>query len=108
MRQRKCCNAAKSSRWKSFVISAGRAKSSRNYASGSELTMAPTVAAVLVAAGRGLRAGGDLPKQYRQLAGEPVIRSCLSTFAWHGEVSLVQPVIHPDDRGRYELAAVEL
>ena len=31
--------------------------------------MAGMVAAVVVAAGRGLRAGGDLPKQYRAIAG---------------------------------------
>jgi 2-C-methyl-D-erythritol 4-phosphate cytidylyltransferase/2-C-methyl-D-erythritol 2,4-cyclodiphosphate synthase len=67
--------------------------------------MGPSVAAVLVAAGRGLRAGGDLPKQYRPLAGEPVVRSSLSLFAWHGEISAVQAVIHPDDKGLYEAAA---
>ena len=37
-----------------------------------------------------------------------MIRSSLSMFAWHGEVALVQPVIHADDRGHYELAAVGL
>lgn len=67
--------------------------------------MGPSVAAVVVAAGRGLRAGGNLPKQYRQLAGEPVIRSSLSLFAWHGQIAAVQTVIHPDDRGDYEAAA---
>jgi 2-C-methyl-D-erythritol 4-phosphate cytidylyltransferase/2-C-methyl-D-erythritol 2,4-cyclodiphosphate synthase len=67
--------------------------------------MMPSVAAVVVAAGRGLRVGGDMPKQYRQLAGEPVIRSSLSLFAWHGEVAAVQAVIHPDDRGPYEAAS---
>jgi 2-C-methyl-D-erythritol 4-phosphate cytidylyltransferase/2-C-methyl-D-erythritol 2,4-cyclodiphosphate synthase len=67
--------------------------------------MGPSVAAVIVAAGRGLRAGGDLPKQYRKLAGEPVIRSSLSLFAWHGQIGAVQAVIHPDDRGAYEAAA---
>jgi 2-C-methyl-D-erythritol 4-phosphate cytidylyltransferase/2-C-methyl-D-erythritol 2,4-cyclodiphosphate synthase len=67
--------------------------------------MAPSVAAVIVAAGRGLRAGGNLPKQYRELAGEPVIRSSLSLFAWHGQIGAVQAVIHPDDRGSYEAAA---
>ena len=67
--------------------------------------MAPSVAAVIVAAGRGLRAGGGLPKQYRELAGEPVIRSSLSLFAWHGQIGAVQAVIHPDDRGSYEAAA---
>jgi 2-C-methyl-D-erythritol 4-phosphate cytidylyltransferase/2-C-methyl-D-erythritol 2,4-cyclodiphosphate synthase len=67
--------------------------------------MGPSVAAVIVAAGRGLRAGGGLPKQYRELAGEPVIRSSLSLFSWHGEIGAVQAVIHPDDRGSYEAAA---
>jgi 2-C-methyl-D-erythritol 4-phosphate cytidylyltransferase/2-C-methyl-D-erythritol 2,4-cyclodiphosphate synthase len=67
--------------------------------------MGPSVAAVIVAAGRGVRAGGNLPKQYRELAGEPVIRSSLSLFAWHGQIGAVQTVIHPDDRGSYEAAA---
>ena len=53
------------------------------------------VAAVVVAAGRGLRAGGDIPKQYRHILGEPVIRPSLATLARHGGISLVQPVIHP-------------
>ena len=67
--------------------------------------MGPSVAAVVVAAGRGLRAGGNLPKQYRQLAGEPVIRASLSLFAWHGQIGAVQTVIHPDDRSSYDAAA---
>jgi 2-C-methyl-D-erythritol 4-phosphate cytidylyltransferase/2-C-methyl-D-erythritol 2,4-cyclodiphosphate synthase len=67
--------------------------------------MGPSVAAVIVAAGRGFRAGGTLPKQYRELAGEPVIRSSLSLFAWHGQIGAVQAVIHPDDRSSYESAA---
>jgi 2-C-methyl-D-erythritol 4-phosphate cytidylyltransferase / 2-C-methyl-D-erythritol 2,4-cyclodiphosphate synthase len=59
--------------------------------------MAEVVAAVVVAAGRGVRAGGELPKQYRTLSGIPVIRKSLALFADHAEVSLVQPVIHRDD-----------
>lgn len=39
------------------------------------------------------------------MAGEPVIRSSLSLFSWHGEVAAVQAVIHPDDRGLYDAAA---
>ncbi|AMN42396.1 bifunctional 2-C-methyl-D-erythritol 4-phosphate cytidylyltransferase/2-C-methyl-D-erythritol 2,4-cyclodiphosphate synthase [Rhodoplanes sp. Z2-YC6860] len=70
--------------------------------------MEPSVAAVVVAAGRGVRAGGSLPKQYRQLAGEPVIRSSLSLLSWHGQVGAVQSVIHPDDRTYYDAAAVGL
>ena len=42
--------------------------------------MADLIAAVVVAGGRGLRAGGDVPKQYRELAGEPVIRPALLAF----------------------------
>jgi 2-C-methyl-D-erythritol 4-phosphate cytidylyltransferase/2-C-methyl-D-erythritol 2,4-cyclodiphosphate synthase len=67
--------------------------------------MASSVAAVVVAAGRGLRAGGDMPKQYRELAGEPVIRTSLRLFARHPAVALVQPVIHPDDGARFSAAA---
>jgi len=59
--------------------------------------MADLVAAVIVAGGRGLRAGGDVPKQYRALAGEPVIRPALSAFLSHPQIGAVQPVIHRQD-----------
>jgi 2-C-methyl-D-erythritol 4-phosphate cytidylyltransferase / 2-C-methyl-D-erythritol 2,4-cyclodiphosphate synthase len=59
--------------------------------------MAGTVAAVVVAAGRGIRAGGGLPKQYRELSGIPVMRKSLAMFVEHGAINLVQPVIHADD-----------
>ena len=68
--------------------------------------MAGKVAAVVVAGGRGLRAGGELPKQYRQICGEPVIRRALLAFARHPEISIVQPVIHPADKELY-LAATQ-
>lgn len=55
------------------------------------------VAAVIVAAGRGQRAGGDVPKQYRKIAGAPAIRPTLAAFSSHPDVDFVQPVIHPDD-----------
>ena len=67
--------------------------------------MASSVAAVIVAAGRGSRVGGELPKQYRVMAGEPVLRTTLSTFAWHGEIAAIQTVIHGDDRAHYDAAA---
>src|SRR5436190_24336128 len=66
------------------------------------------VAAIVVAAGRGLRAGGDLPKQYRRILGEPVIRPSLATLVRHSEISAVQPVIHPDDAGLFEPAVAGL
>ena len=68
--------------------------------------VAGKVAAVVVAGGRGLRAGGELPKQYRQICGEPVIRRALLAFARHPEISIVQPVIHPADKELY-LAAIQ-
>jgi 2-C-methyl-D-erythritol 4-phosphate cytidylyltransferase / 2-C-methyl-D-erythritol 2,4-cyclodiphosphate synthase len=70
--------------------------------------MAGMVAAIVVAAGRGLRAGGGEPKQYRVVASEPVIRPSLATLATHPGIAVVQPVIHPDDVGRFEDAAAGL
>ncbi|MEI7805442.1 MAG: bifunctional 2-C-methyl-D-erythritol 4-phosphate cytidylyltransferase/2-C-methyl-D-erythritol 2,4-cyclodiphosphate synthase [Hyphomicrobiales bacterium] len=67
--------------------------------------MPGVVAAVVVAAGRGLRAGGETPKQFRPLLGQPVIRPSLAMLAAHPEVNLVQPVIHPGDRALYEAAS---
>ena len=66
--------------------------------------MANKVAAVVVAAGRGLRAGGDVPKQYRRLSGQPVIRPSIAALAGHPDVALVQPVIHSDDAALYAAA----
>jgi len=70
--------------------------------------MAGKVAAIVVAAGRGLRAGGDVPKQYRRILGEPVIRPSLTTLVRHSEISAVQPVIHPDDGGLFDAAVAGL
>ncbi|MFN0194614.1 MAG: bifunctional 2-C-methyl-D-erythritol 4-phosphate cytidylyltransferase/2-C-methyl-D-erythritol 2,4-cyclodiphosphate synthase [Aestuariivirga sp.] len=52
-----------------------------------------TVAAVIVAGGVGLRAGGERPKQYHRIGGKPVIWWTMRAFATHPAVSLVQPVI---------------
>ncbi|HBM58324.1 MAG TPA: bifunctional 2-C-methyl-D-erythritol 4-phosphate cytidylyltransferase/2-C-methyl-D-erythritol 2,4-cyclodiphosphate synthase [Citreicella sp.] len=59
-------------------------------------------AAIIVAAGRGSRAGGGVPKQWRPLAGRPVARWTLEAFAPFGPMVLV---IHPDDRPEAEAAA---
>jgi 2-C-methyl-D-erythritol 4-phosphate cytidylyltransferase / 2-C-methyl-D-erythritol 2,4-cyclodiphosphate synthase len=63
--------------------------------------MTGTVAALIVAAGRGHRVGGALPKQYRRIACEPVIRPALAAFLAHPQVAAVQPVIHPDDEALF-------
>lgn len=64
--------------------------------------------ALIVAAGRGLRAGGGVPKQYRALAGEPLLRHTVRAFTGHREVDGVCVVIHPDDRPLYEAAMAGL
>lgn len=66
------------------------------------------VAALIVAAGRGSRAGPGAPKQYRPLAGEPVLRRTLSAFAAHPLISSVMAVIHEDDREAYGIASAGL
>jgi 2-C-methyl-D-erythritol 4-phosphate cytidylyltransferase/2-C-methyl-D-erythritol 2,4-cyclodiphosphate synthase len=63
------------------------------------------VAVVVVAAGRGTRASSDLPKQFRQIGGETMLRRTLSMFVEHAEVALVQPVIHRDDLELYRSSA---
>jgi 2-C-methyl-D-erythritol 4-phosphate cytidylyltransferase/2-C-methyl-D-erythritol 2,4-cyclodiphosphate synthase len=70
--------------------------------------MADTIAAVVVAGGRGLRAGGDVPKQYRDIAGEPVIRPALAAFLNHPQIGAVQPVIHPQDEEVFRAATAGL
>jgi 2-C-methyl-D-erythritol 4-phosphate cytidylyltransferase / 2-C-methyl-D-erythritol 2,4-cyclodiphosphate synthase len=70
--------------------------------------MTGKVAAVIVAAGRGQRAGGDIPKQYRSVAGEPAIRPTLFAFSGHPQIGVVQPVIHPEDQNLFRAAAMGL
>ncbi len=52
-----------------------------------------TIAAVIVAGGNGLRAGGETPKQYQVIGGKPVIWWTLKTFLDHSEISHVQVVV---------------
>ncbi|MEQ8194867.1 MAG: bifunctional 2-C-methyl-D-erythritol 4-phosphate cytidylyltransferase/2-C-methyl-D-erythritol 2,4-cyclodiphosphate synthase [Rhodospirillales bacterium] len=60
--------------------------------------------ALIVAAGRGSRFGGELPKQYTLLAGEPVLRHTVSAFLHHPRIDSVRVVIHRDDRDLYDRA----
>lgn len=66
--------------------------------------MTKTVSALIVAAGRGTRAGAGLPKQYRPLQGQPVLRHTLRALLAHGAVRDIQVVIHPDDMALYQAA----
>ncbi len=61
-------------------------------------------AVIIVAAGRGSRMGGAVPKQWQMLAGKPVLAHTLAAFAGMPVVL----VIHPEDRARAEVFGVPL
>jgi 2-C-methyl-D-erythritol 4-phosphate cytidylyltransferase/2-C-methyl-D-erythritol 2,4-cyclodiphosphate synthase len=65
-----------------------------------------TVAAIIVAAGRGTRAGGTVPKQWQLLAGQPVVLHSIRAFA--GLADQVILVVHPDDVARATPMGVHL
>jgi len=60
-------------------------------------------AVIIVAAGRGSRIGGEIPKQWQLLAGKPLLAHTLAAFRGKRVVL----VIHPDDRVRAEGLEVE-
>lgn len=61
--------------------------------------------ALVVAAGQGIRAGGEIPKQYRPLGGRPVLRHSLELFARHPAIDAVRVVIAEGHGPLYEQAA---
>ncbi|MDJ0683443.1 MAG: bifunctional 2-C-methyl-D-erythritol 4-phosphate cytidylyltransferase/2-C-methyl-D-erythritol 2,4-cyclodiphosphate synthase [Alphaproteobacteria bacterium] len=67
-----------------------------------------SVAVLVVAAGKGLRAGGALPKQYQRLNGRAVLSHALDAFLRHGGAASVQAVISDGDTPLYEEACAEL
>jgi 2-C-methyl-D-erythritol 4-phosphate cytidylyltransferase/2-C-methyl-D-erythritol 2,4-cyclodiphosphate synthase len=75
-------------------------------------TTAPSCIALIVAAGRGSRfasaASPGAPKQYRDLAGMPVLRRAALPFLAHPDVAGVRVVIHADDRALYDEAMAGL
>jgi 2-C-methyl-D-erythritol 4-phosphate cytidylyltransferase/2-C-methyl-D-erythritol 2,4-cyclodiphosphate synthase len=58
-----------------------------------------TTYALIVAAGRGTRFGGAVPKQYLPLGGASVLRHAVAAFATHPGIAGVQAVIRAEDRG---------
>jgi 2-C-methyl-D-erythritol 4-phosphate cytidylyltransferase/2-C-methyl-D-erythritol 2,4-cyclodiphosphate synthase len=58
-----------------------------------------TTYALIVAAGRGTRFGGALPKQYLPLGGTCVLRHAVAAFSTHQRIAGVQVVIRDEDRG---------
>ena len=69
-----------------------------------------TAIALIVAAGRGTRAGRDglAPKQYALLAGRPVLRHAVAAFDAVSGIDRIVVVIHPGDRALYDAATAGL
>ena len=70
---------------------------------------AKSIAVIIVAAGRGERVnagGGSEPKQYRHLAGVPVLARTIQAFLGHPQVTHVLPVIHAEHGERYAALAI--
>src|SRR5262245_8997219 len=65
----------------------------------STLDRRPSVGVVIVAAGRGERAGqsAEGPKQYRRIGGRPIIAWTLDAFRTHPSIGPIAVAIHPED-----------
>ncbi|MFC7050729.1 bifunctional 2-C-methyl-D-erythritol 4-phosphate cytidylyltransferase/2-C-methyl-D-erythritol 2,4-cyclodiphosphate synthase [Emcibacter nanhaiensis] len=62
------------------------------------------VAAVIVAAGRGQRVGGETPKQYLTLGDKTVLYHTVKKFLNHPQIDRIVVAIHPDDVMLYNKA----
>ena len=62
------------------------------------------VYALVVAAGRGSRFGGSVPKQYFALGGATVLRHAVAALAGHPHISDVLVTIRPEDRDLFDHA----
>ncbi len=65
-------------------------------------------AILVVAAGRGSRAGEGLPKQYRRLAGRSLLAHSLASMHRAARFVKILPVIHEDDRDLFHRSLAEL
>lgn len=63
------------------------------------------IGAIIVAGGRGTRAGGDVPKQYREIGGRPVLARTLDVFMAHPLIGPVIVVIGAEDAKRFSALA---
>jgi 2-C-methyl-D-erythritol 4-phosphate cytidylyltransferase/2-C-methyl-D-erythritol 2,4-cyclodiphosphate synthase len=57
--------------------------------------------ALIMAAGRGQRVGGSLPKQYLPIKGRPILSQAISAFLNHPDIEAVRVVIGANDEGYY-------
>jgi 2-C-methyl-D-erythritol 4-phosphate cytidylyltransferase / 2-C-methyl-D-erythritol 2,4-cyclodiphosphate synthase len=65
-------------------------------------------AALIVAAGRGSRFGGEVPKQYLPLGGAAVLHRAVATFVRHPRIADVLVAIRPEDCDRFARAVAGL
>jgi 2-C-methyl-D-erythritol 4-phosphate cytidylyltransferase/2-C-methyl-D-erythritol 2,4-cyclodiphosphate synthase len=63
--------------------------------------MQSRTSALIVAAGSGTRAGGDLPKQYVPIAGKAVLAHAIDALAAHPAIGQIWVVIGPGQEGFY-------
>jgi len=66
------------------------------------------ISALILAAGRGTRAGAGLPKQYRSLAGVPVLTRAMRSLLACASLDHLRVVIHPDDHTLYDQAVAQI
>ncbi len=66
------------------------------------------VTAIIVAAGRGSRAGEGGPKQYRMLRGKTILARTIGAFLKHEKIDQVRVIIHKDDTNLYNDAVATL
>lgn len=64
----------------------------------------PRIAALIVAAGQGARAGGDVPKQFRPVAGKPVLTHAVDALLGHPAIDAVRVVIGAGQGALYDAA----
>ncbi|MGA7676500.1 MAG: bifunctional 2-C-methyl-D-erythritol 4-phosphate cytidylyltransferase/2-C-methyl-D-erythritol 2,4-cyclodiphosphate synthase [Rhizomicrobium sp.] len=67
----------------------------------------PRTAILIVAAGKGERAGGSTPKQYAPLFGQPMLRRSVEAFAGRRD-TIVQVVIGPNQEAQFRAATAGL
>ncbi|WP_342078396.1 2-C-methyl-D-erythritol 4-phosphate cytidylyltransferase [Yoonia sp. SS1-5] len=61
-------------------------------------------AVLIVAAGRGRRLGGTIPKQYIPIEGLCALRRTVDLFLSLPQINSITTVIHPDDKALYDAA----
>lgn len=72
------------------------------------MSQPPRIAALIVAAGTGSRAGGDVPKQYQMLGAKPMLRHSVERLLVHPLISSVRVIIHPEHAELYAAATASL